>query len=105
MPNKKTDDKPNRDGRGYFLPGPGSAGPGRPKGSQNAITMDLKMALTEAFWEVGGVGWLVKLAQEEPKAFAGLLARLLPPTPPDDDREMIVRVIGGFTNDGPDPDV
>lgn len=99
MPDKENDDKPIRGQRGQFLPGVRVPGAGRPKGSRNALTMTVKDALQEAFLQAGGIAWLVKLAQEEPKAFATLLSKLVPQEQAADDKEMVVRVIGGFTND------
>lgn len=55
---------------------PSSAG--RKKGSPNKITKTVKEALEQAFEEVGGVEWLKNLAITEPKAFAVLLAKLIP---------------------------
>lgn len=89
----------NRNQRGQFLPGNCANPGGRPKGSRNAVTMTLKDGIEEAYHQLGGIQWLVQLGREEPRVFAGLLARLLPPAPPEDAGEMIVRVIGGFTND------
>ncbi len=103
MTDKETSQKPPRGPRGQFLPGPGTAGPGRPKGSRNAVTMTLKDGIEEAYHQLGGVGWLVRLGREEPKTFATLLAKLLPPTPPEGDVELIIRVEGGFTSE-PDDD-
>ncbi|MBW9250226.1 MAG: hypothetical protein GJU72_14475 [Acidithiobacillus ferriphilus] len=103
MPDKETDPKPIRDGRGQFLPGPGTAGPGRPKGTPNAITMTLRDGIEEAYHQLGGVAWLVRLGQEEPRVFASLLSKLLPPTAPEGDGEMVIRIIGGFTSE-PDDD-
>ncbi|MBU2754900.1 hypothetical protein HFU84_12945 [Acidithiobacillus sp. CV18-2] len=67
----------NRDPKGLFLPG-NRGGPGRPKGSGNVFSMDLKAAIEEAFIQLGGVQWLVALGRDDPKAFAALLAKLLP---------------------------
>ncbi|MBN6739968.1 hypothetical protein JKG47_05350 [Acidithiobacillus sp. MC6.1] len=67
----------NRDPKGQFLPGT-PAGPGRPRGSHNVFNMELKDSIQEAFIQLGGVQWLVELGKSDPKAFAGLLARLLP---------------------------
>lgn len=56
-------------------------GPGRPKGMQNVTTnlpKALLSALAESFEEQGSKAFLNKLAQENPKAYAALLARLLP---------------------------
>ena len=59
-------------------------GPGRPKGSVNRTTAALKEAVLEAFDRGGGVAWLLALMQDEPRIFASLLLRLIPPTPPED---------------------
>ncbi|MGK9450774.1 hypothetical protein ACSSZE_05820 [Acidithiobacillus caldus] len=57
---------------------PPNAGKGRPPGAANRTTRALKQALEESFERLGGVEWLVQLAATEPKAYAGLLAKLLP---------------------------
>jgi hypothetical protein len=62
--------------RGENLKGKG--GPGRPLGLQNKVTANLKEAIEQAFNILGGVNWLVKLAEEEPAAFASLLVKVLP---------------------------
>lgn len=101
MTDKQTDEKPNRDARGYFLPGPGSAGPGRPKGSRNGTTMTLKTALMESFWQLGGPAYFVKLAQSNPEVYARLLLQILPRAMPEggeDDGD-------GDIFDDPDPDL
>jgi len=83
---KQSAENGGRSPSGQFLPGnPG--GPGRRKGSANVLTMGMKEALMESFWEVGGVGWLVKLAETEPRVYASLLLRLLPPTPAEAEAE------------------
>ena len=54
---------------------------GRPKGSLNKSTKALKDALLQAADDAhpqGVRGWLVELSDKDPKAFASLLARLLP---------------------------
>lgn len=56
----------------------GNAGKGRRKGVPNKVTRNLKQAVLEAFDLVGGVEWLKGLAESDPRAFSGLLARLLP---------------------------
>jgi hypothetical protein len=60
--------------------------------------MTVKDGLLEAYHQLGGVAWLVRLGQEEPKAFAGLLARLLPPAAPEEASELVIHVIGGFAD-------
>jgi hypothetical protein len=68
--------------------GQGLAGPGRPKGKSNRTTIALKDAILKAAAEhgadgagAGGLqGYLLKVAREDIKAFAGLLGRVLPLT-------------------------
>ena len=57
---------------------PPRAGMGRPKGSPNKTTRTLKEALLASFETLGGEEWLVQLAGSDPKAYAGLLGRLVP---------------------------
>ncbi|WP_291511479.1 hypothetical protein [Acidithiobacillus sp.] len=57
---------------------PPNAGKGRPAGAVNKTTATLKAALEQSFSELGGVRWLVQLAEREPRAYAALLAKLLP---------------------------
>jgi len=54
------------------------AGPGRPKGSPNKITTDVKQAIVKAFDAVGGHEYLVGLATSDPKAFCTLLGKTVP---------------------------
>lgn len=56
----------------------GNAGKGRAKGSQNKITKTIKEAIEESFIEVGGAAYLVRMANEEPVAYMGLLGKVLP---------------------------
>lgn len=53
-------------------------GPGRPKGSVNKITADIKSALLQAFDEVGGPAYLKQQAKENPQAFMTLLGKVIP---------------------------
>ena len=43
-----------------------------------APSPDLKGAVEQAFEQVGGVGYLVQFARDEPRAFATLLGKVLP---------------------------
>ncbi|MDE2441941.1 MAG: hypothetical protein KGP14_13035 [Betaproteobacteria bacterium] len=62
------------------------AGPGRPKGSQNKTTTQLKEAILLAAEKVGEdgkgkdglVGYLQRVAQTDVKAFSALLGKVLP---------------------------
>ena len=53
-------------------------GPGRPKGSQNKLTMQVKECILQAFHELGGVDYLVEVGRSEPRAFLILLGKILP---------------------------
>ena len=46
--------------------------------ASNPARKKLKAAIEQAFDQVGGVDYLVKLAEEEPKTFAALLNKVLP---------------------------
>ena len=57
---------------------PPSAGRGRQKGELNKFTRTVKEAILAAFDEVGGAEYLAAQARENPVAFMGLLAKILP---------------------------
>ena len=101
MVNKKTDEKPDRDDKGLFLPGSKARGPGRPKGSRNAVTMTLKQALMDSFWQVGGPSYFVQLAKADPDAYIKLILQILPKAAP----ESADSDTGGDIFDDPDPDL
>lgn len=65
-------------------PNRGNAGKGRPKGSPNKITADLKRAILEAAEAAGGeggtAGYLTRQANDNPTAFMTLLGKVLPTT-------------------------
>jgi hypothetical protein len=76
-----------RDKAGAFTPEhPRLPGAGRPPGRTNKITRDLKVGIMEAaiaygadgFGAGGLTGYLYHLAADHPKAFASLLAKMLP---------------------------
>ena len=64
----------------------GKRGPGRPKGSPNKVTRDIRQAVLDAAAEVGengegsgGLkGFIKRLALEKPEAVATLLGKILP---------------------------
>ena len=61
-----------QDENGLFKAGnPG--GPGRPKGS-----IDVRHAIKSALEKAGGENWLVQLSQDDPRAFAALVAKVIP---------------------------
>ena len=53
-------------------------GPGRPKGSANKVTSDLREAIRASFDRIGGANWLVKLSEEKPEVYAQLLGKTIP---------------------------
>ena len=53
-------------------------GSGRPKGSKNRFTREVKEALLNAFNAVGGEAWLAQLARKDRRSFAALLGKLIP---------------------------
>ena len=53
-------------------------GPGRPKGSPNKITADIRSMITTALDRKGGVNYLMKQADENPTAFLTLVGKVLP---------------------------
>lgn len=53
-------------------------GPGRPPGSQNKLTKDIKAAIIGAFEKAGGEAYLAKVAKENPQVFCALLGKVLP---------------------------
>lgn len=54
------------------------AGSGRKPGVQNKLTKDVKEAIAQAFDKVGGTKYLIRQANENPKAFMALLGKLIP---------------------------
>ncbi len=58
--------------------GEGKPGPGRPKGSVNKITADVRKMIINALKRKGGVEYLVKQADENPVAFMGLIGKIIP---------------------------
>ena len=84
-PLKKSDKLVKRNANGQFERGSKAlAGAGRPKGSLNKTTTQLKEAILSALDAAGGkegsVGYLRRLAIENSSAFASLLGKVLPTT-------------------------
>jgi hypothetical protein len=53
-------------------------GAGRPKGTPNKVTQDMRELVRQSLDAVGGIEWLQKLASEEPRAYAQLVAKIIP---------------------------
>ena len=58
--------------------GAGKPGPGRPKGKPNKINAEIREMIREALEEAGGTEYLVRQAEENPRAFLALVARIVP---------------------------
>lgn len=56
----------------------GNAGKGRPKGSPNKLTADVKSMILQALETSGGVDYLVMQARDNPTAFMTLVGKVLP---------------------------
>src|SRR6516162_11904243 len=73
-----------RPGGTPFRPGVSGNPAGKPKGTLNKVTKDLKQAILGALEAAGGdegsVGYLKRLAIENSSAFASLLGKVLPTT-------------------------
>ncbi|WP_315132823.1 hypothetical protein [Achromobacter marplatensis] len=59
-------------------PNRGNAGKGRPPGVPNKENKQLREMILEALDRKGGADYLVTQAEQNPKAFLSLLARVLP---------------------------
>src|SRR6516165_1159891 len=84
-PLKKSDKLVKRNANGQFERGSKAlAGAGRPNGSPNKTTTQLREAILGALEAAGGkegsVGYLCRLAIENSSAFASLLGKVLPTT-------------------------
>lgn len=83
----------------------GKAGPGRPKGTPNKATKELKELILGALDAAGGVEYLTERANDPrtASAFLGLVGKVLPMTVqgpgPDGSHSMAVRV--EFVNANP----
>ena len=58
--------------------GAGRAGPGRPKGSANKVTSDVRSMVLTALLNKGGAKYLERQADDNPVAFMSLVGRTLP---------------------------
>ena len=54
---------------------------GRAKGTPNNVNQSIREAIQMAFEQAGGVEYLVRLAQEDPKTFVPILIKTMPPEP------------------------
>ena len=54
------------------------AGKGRPKGTVNKVTREIKEMVVQALSEAGGVDYLVEQSEKNPVAFLGLVGKIIP---------------------------
>jgi hypothetical protein len=59
---------------------PPAAGKGRPKGSKNKITSDVKAMILAALDSAGGAAYLLEQSEKNPTAFLTLVGKVLPMT-------------------------
>ena len=71
----------------------GNAGKGRPKGSPNKVTADVKAMVLAALDQAGGVGYLLEQANANPTAFLTLVGKVLPLTVSGDPENPLVHRI------------
>ncbi len=57
---------------------PPNAGKGRPKGSKNKVTADVKAMILGALSKAGGEQYLLEQAKANPNAFLTLVGKVLP---------------------------
>ena len=65
---------------------------GRTKGTPNKVTADLRAAILGALEAKGGQAYLERIADEDPRTFCALLAKVLPMTlqaPEDGPKQLI----------------
>jgi len=63
---------------------------GRPKGVKNKVNATIQQMLLDSLNNQGDIKWFDKLAVEEPKAYANLIAKLIP-----------LQLIGGQAGEAP----
>ena len=61
-----------------FKPGHSGNPAGKPKGTKNKSSKKLVEDILEAFDQLGGIDWLVKIAKDDPKLVTALIARVVP---------------------------
>lgn len=75
--------------------GDGTPGPGRPKGSVNKVTADVKAMVLEALNSAGGAAYLLEQSEKNPTAFLTLVGKVLPLTLAGD-KDNPLEVVGKF---------
>ena len=75
------------------------AGPGRPKGIPNKITLSVKEAIERAFDKLGGASYLEHVGRTDPRTFCALLAKLLPTKLANADGSPILQAISNLSDE------
>ena len=80
--------------------GKGTPGSGRPPGSQNVITRELKAMILRALDDAGGQAYLTQQAHQNPVAFLALVGKVLPMTiRGDGSSPLTVQILTGVPRD------
>ena len=80
----------------------GDARAGRPKGTPNKLTADVKAAIIDAFEQAGGASYLLKIAESDPRTFCALLGKVLPmQLAGENDQPVIIEIVKFAQEDNP----
>lgn len=81
-----------------FKPGQSGNPKGRRKGTPNKNTAALKEMVMNALIRAGGEEYLLRQAEENPKAFMALVGRLLPPAVNENDTDLMDSILARITH-------
>ena len=85
--------------------GCGNRGRGRPKGSKNFLKMEVQRMIDDALIAARGVEYLKRQAEENPRAFLALVARLIPTRITGDEKQPLpIHTITRIIVDPRDPE-
>lgn len=86
--------KAEREKDGRLKPGSVNNPKGKPKGTKNRLTLEVKEMIETALTNAGGVSYLEEQARENPKAFMALVGKIIPAKIDLDVKVMSEEVVG-----------